>query len=57
MPTFDFWVGRQERLNRPALIPNSLWRNWVFSCICINVFLITGSFGVLEFLLSALGVL
>ena len=57
MPTFVFWVGRQERLNRPALIPNSLWRNRVFSCICINVFLITGSFGTLEFLLRAPGVL
>jgi MFS family permease len=30
---FVFWVSRQERLGRPALIPNSLWKNKVFSCI------------------------
>ena len=31
---FVTWVGRQERLGRPAIIPNSLWRNTVFTSIC-----------------------
>ncbi|KAI9935121.1 hypothetical protein ASPWEDRAFT_162187 [Aspergillus wentii DTO 134E9] len=48
MVTFVFWVGRQERLNRPALIPNSLWRHKVFSCICINVFCIWAGFNAFE---------
>jgi nitrate/nitrite transporter NarK len=45
---FVLWVGRQERLNRPALIPNSLWRHKVFSCICINVFCIWAAFNAFE---------
>ncbi len=45
---FVLWVGRQERIGRPALIPNSLWRNKVFSCICINVFCVWASFNVFE---------
>jgi nitrate/nitrite transporter NarK len=45
---FVLWVGRQERLNRPALIPNSLWRHKVFSCICFNVFCIWAAFNAFE---------
>ena len=48
IPTFVLWVNRQERLGRPALIPNSLWRNRIFTCICMNVFLIWGSFNAFE---------
>lgn len=48
IPIFILWVQRQERFGRPALIPNSLWRNRVFTCICINVFLIWGSFNAFE---------
>lgn len=48
MLAFILWVGRQERLNRPALIPNSLWRHKVFSCICINVFCIWAAFNAFE---------
>ena len=39
MPAFIFWVGRQERLGKPAIIPNSIWRNPEFTSICITVFL------------------
>jgi MFS family permease len=39
MPAFIFWVGRQERLGRPAIIPNSIWRNLEFTSVCITVFL------------------
>ena len=41
-------MNRQQRLNRPALIPNTVWRNRVFTSICINVFLIWGAFNALE---------
>jgi nitrate/nitrite transporter NarK len=48
MPAFAGWVNRQERRKRPALIPNSLWDNKVFTSICINVFLIWGAFNAFE---------
>jgi hypothetical protein len=54
IPVFIFWVGRQERLGRPAIIPvsyiycanailtlirqNSLWRNTAFTAMCLAVF-------------------
>ncbi|EFQ99064.1 integral membrane protein [Nannizzia gypsea CBS 118893] len=45
---FVVWVGRQERLGLPALIPNSLWTNKVFTCTCVNVFLIWAAFNAFE---------
>lgn len=45
---FVLWVGRQERLGRPALIANSLWKNSAFSTICFNVFMIWGAFNAFE---------
>ena len=52
IPGFILWVGRQERLGRPAIIPNSLWRNVVFTSICIDVFLTWGAFNATETLLT-----
>jgi nitrate/nitrite transporter NarK len=52
IPVFIFWVGRQERLGRPAIIPNSLWRNRVFTSICLSVFLTWGFFNAVENLLT-----
>jgi MFS family permease len=52
VPMFIFWVGRQERLGKPAIIPNSLWRNRTFTTICIAVFLTWGSFNALETILT-----
>ncbi|KAK2594634.1 hypothetical protein QQS21_007671 [Conoideocrella luteorostrata] len=43
LPLFVFWVHRQVLLGKPALIPNSLWKNTAFSSICGTVAL---SFGV-----------
>jgi MFS family permease len=43
MVAFIVWVSRQERLGRPAIIPNSLWRNRVFTSICSKLFLLTSS--------------
>jgi MFS family permease len=48
VPTFILWVGRQERLGRPAIIPNSLWRNRIFTTICIGVFITWGVFNAIE---------
>lgn len=39
IPVFVFWVGRQERLQKPALIPNSLWRKLPFTSMCLMVLL------------------
>jgi hypothetical protein len=48
VPAFVVWVGRQERLGRPAIVPNSLWRNRVFSVICLGVFITWGVFNAIE---------
>ncbi|UPX15683.1 uncharacterized protein EKO05_0006124 [Ascochyta rabiei] len=42
-PAFVFWVGRQERLGKAAVIPNSLWRNRIFTTICLGLFLTWGA--------------
>ncbi|KAF9696583.1 hypothetical protein EKO04_005214 [Ascochyta lentis] len=48
IPSFILWVGRQEKLGRPAVIPNSLWRNRIFSVICVGVFVVWGVFNAIE---------
>lgn len=52
IPVFILWVGRQERLGRPAIIPNSLWRNRTFTTICLAVFMTWGAFNAVETLLT-----
>ncbi|KAK4163732.1 major facilitator superfamily domain-containing protein [Cladorrhinum sp. PSN259] len=37
VPAFIGWMHRQTKRNRPALIPNSLWRSGVFTSSCIMV--------------------
>ncbi|WQF81085.1 Putative major facilitator superfamily, MFS transporter superfamily [Colletotrichum destructivum] len=49
---FVAWVERQERLGRPAIIPNSLWKNRSFSSICLSVFMVWGAFNATEQLSS-----
>jgi predicted MFS family arabinose efflux permease len=51
-PAFIYWVGRQEKLGRPAIIPNSLWRNRIFTTICVAVFFTWGSFNALETIMT-----
>ena len=50
VPAFLTWMQRQERLGRPAIIPNSLWKNTAFSTVCIAVFLTWGTFNSMQFL-------
>ncbi len=45
---FVSWIHRQEKLRKAALVPNSLWKDKVFTSICINVFLVWGSFNAVE---------
>lgn len=49
---FILWVQRQERLGRPAVIPNNLWRSRIFTSICMNVFITWGTFNASEQLLT-----
>ncbi|PVI06493.1 MFS general substrate transporter [Periconia macrospinosa] len=42
---FPFWMRIQERAGRPALIPNSIWKNFPFTSTCIMVAL---SYGVMN---------
>ena len=37
MTAFGFWIQRQERLHRPALIPNPIWKNRTFTSSCLMV--------------------
>jgi Na+/melibiose symporter-like transporter len=48
LAAFPMWMHRQERAGRPCLVPNSLWLNKVFTCSCINVFLIWAVFNSVE---------
>lgn len=43
-PTFVYWMQRQENRGKPAVIPNSIWKNTAFTCSCISVFLTWGAF-------------
>lgn len=36
---FPWWMNRQGQLGRPALVPNSLWKNMAFTTICVLVLL------------------
>jgi len=54
LPAFALWVHRQEKLGNAVLIRNSIWRNKAFTSICINVFLVWGSFNATEMFLTFL---
>jgi hypothetical protein len=54
LPIFVFWMGRQEKLGRPAIIPNSIWKNSAFTCSCISVFLTWGAFNALDYFTTLL---
>ena len=54
IPLFILWMHVQEMRGRPALIPNSLWRNPTFSAICVMVFLSWATLQGMEWFLSLL---
>ncbi|KAK1515041.1 uncharacterized protein CCOS01_13234 [Colletotrichum costaricense] len=39
VPFYVFWESRQERLGRPAVLPNSIWHRLEFATVCLSVFL------------------
>ncbi|KAL7815857.1 MFS general substrate transporter [Trichoderma gracile] len=41
IPMFIGWMQYQEKHQRNALIPNSLWKNWVFTSCCLMVLFTT----------------
>jgi hypothetical protein len=49
LPAFSFWVGRQERRGKAALIPNSLWRNIPFLSICVSMFFTWAAFNAFQY--------
>ena len=54
LPLFIYWVHRQVRLGKPALIPNSIWRDTSFSTICAAVAISYGVLVCLELFASLL---
>jgi MFS family permease len=52
VPTFAFYIRRQERLGRKVIIPPSLWANRVFTSLCITVFVIWGAFNAIQYFLT-----
>ncbi|KAK0371145.1 hypothetical protein CLIM01_11501 [Colletotrichum limetticola] len=39
VPFYVFWESRQERLGRPAVLPNSIWHRLEFATVCLSLFL------------------
>ncbi|KAH8693030.1 putative MFS transporter [Talaromyces proteolyticus] len=52
VPVFILWEQRQERRGQPALMPNSLWKNRVFTNICLMVMFAWGVCNVMELFCS-----
>ena len=48
LPVCGLWMQRQTRLDRPVLIPNTLWANIPFTAVCATVFLVWGSLNASE---------
>ena len=46
---FPVWMDYQVRHQRPAIIPNRLWRNAAFTSICLAVFLCWASLNAIEY--------
>jgi MFS family permease len=46
---FPCWMHWQTKHDRPALIPNKLWRNAAFTSVCISVFLSWASLTAIEY--------
>lgn len=49
LPTFTFWMRRQEKRGQPALIPNSLWQSLPFLSICVSMFFTWAAFNAFQY--------
>lgn len=56
IPLFVVWMHVQAGRGKPALIPNSLWKNATFSAICMMVLLSWATLQSLEWFISLLSV-
>ena len=54
IPLFVVWMHVQEVRKKPALIPNSLWKNSTFSATCVMVLLSWATLQSLEWFISLL---
>jgi MFS family permease len=45
---FPLWMHRREKANKPALIPNALWKKSAFTATCIMVALSYGAMNAME---------
>ncbi|TPX11632.1 uncharacterized protein E0L32_007611 [Thyridium curvatum] len=52
VPAFVYWVHYRVQINKPALIPNSLWKNKAFSTICGTITLSFAVLGSMELFAS-----
>ncbi|KAL5352327.1 hypothetical protein ACLOAV_002274 [Pseudogymnoascus australis] len=52
IPMFAFWMNLQEKHGCPALVPNSMWHNKAFTCMCLMVVLIWATLQCMRLFLS-----
>lgn len=52
LPVFVLHAKREERQNRSAIIPLSLFKNRIFTCLCIAVFLVWDIFNATSYFLT-----
>jgi hypothetical protein len=52
LAAFTFWEQWQEERGKPAVIPNSLWRNPVFTTTCVVVFFSWAAFNAYQYFTS-----
>lgn len=48
MVAFPFWMRWQDSRSKPALIPNHLWKNLPFTCVCVLTTLTWGVMNSME---------
>jgi uncharacterized membrane protein YbhN (UPF0104 family) len=46
--SFPLWMRYRERVGKPALVPNKLWKSVPFTCTCIMVALSNGALNSVE---------
>lgn len=54
IPTFTFWMSRQEKKGKVALIPNSIWKKATFTTISVMVLISTAVANCIELFSSLL---
>ncbi|KAH6655808.1 MFS transporter [Truncatella angustata] len=49
LPAFVMWMEYREHKHLPALVPNSMWKNAVFSTTCVTVFVTWAIFNAFQY--------